>query len=233
MKMRFRKTVLFVMAVSVLLSLNGCAVFTPDAPTELPDPSTVPTVDPHRIAELEARLALAEDEHSSYAFLAGAAVNGKTVVPLDGETTLSVDAAVPEGMKLAQWTVNGVSLNTLSEHIELTVKENSVIKAEYRPIKKVTCINCSMQFLDYYEDGGGESFTEFVFEDDYINTYTGAPCEGGSVLLCVTVLIPPGKKIDHWLVNGQSLGVKYTPNVFNAYVTESTTFEPVFADISY
>ena len=230
MKTIVKKAVLLILTVSVLLSLGGCGFFTPKAPMELPDPSTVPSVDPQEFAALEERLAAAEAGQSNFAFLIGASVGGETVIPIDGEASLSIDAAVPEDMKLAQWTVNGVSLNTLAEHVDITVKENSVIKAEYRPIKKVTCVNCSMQFLDYYEDGGGESFTEFVFEDDYINTYTGLPCDGGSMLLCITAPIPVGKKIDHWLVNGQAMSMLYTPNTFNAFVTEATTFEPVYAD---
>lgn len=223
MKKLFMKTVLLILALVMALALTACGK--QEAPAELP---RVPSVDKAEFEDLAARLAAAEAETASYVYLINASVNGETVLPVAGETKLTVDAAVPEDMKLSQWTVNGVSLNTLEESIEVTVSENTVIKAEFRPIKKVTCINCTAQFLNYYENNGGESFTEFVFEDDYMNTFTGMQEKGGSLLLCVQAPIPGGKILDHWLVNGQALNIPGTVNIFNAYVTEATTFEPVY-----
>lgn len=224
MKNIFVKTGLLILAAGMMLSLTACGE---PKPAELP---AVHGVNPAEFAALEERIAAAEADRESYVYLINASVNGETVLPIDGETRLTVDAAVPEDMKLAQWTVNGESLNTLEESIEVTVSENTVIKAEFRPIKKVTCINCSAQFLNCYENNGGESFAEFVFEDDYMNTFTGLTEEGGSLLLCVQASIPAGKILDHWLINGQAMNIPGTVNIFNAYVTEAATFEPVYID---
>lgn len=221
MKGYAKKLWLSVLVVILMLSLAACG----NEP--LPE---VPEIDYEELAALNARLAEAEAQHDSYVFLVNAVMNGETLIPLDSETALELDAVIPEGMKLLRWTVNGEALDTLEEHITLTLSENTVVEAELREIKKVTCINCTMQFLDSYENNGGESFTEFVFEDDYLNTYTGLIEEGGSMLLCVQTPIPEGKRLDHWLVNGQAYAVHGTVNIFNAYVTEATTFEPVFVD---
>lgn len=221
MKRYIKKLWLSVLVLISALSLAACGA------EPLPE---VPELDYEELAALNARLAEAEAKHDSYAFLVNAEMNGETLILLDGETVLELDAVIPEGMKLLRWTANGEELNTLEEHITLSLGENTVIEAELRPIKKVTCINCTMQFLDSYENNGGESFTEFVFEDDYLNTYTDLTEEGGSMLLCVQTPIPEGKRLDHWLVNGQAYAVHGTVNIFNAYVTEATTFEPVFVD---
>lgn len=218
------KTVLLILTAVMMLSLTACGE---------PKPEVVPVmpkVDPAEFTALEKRIAAAEADRENYVYLINASVNGETVLPIDGETELTVDADLPEGMKMAQWTVNGVSMNTLEESVSVTVSENTVIKAEFRPIRKVTCINCTAQFLDYYENNGGASFTEFVFEDDYVNSYTGLPVEGGSLLLCVQAPIPAGKTLDHWLINGEAFNIPGTVNIFNAYVTEATTFEPVYVD---
>lgn len=225
MKNSFVKTVLLILAAVMMFSLTACG-----EPEPLPE---APKVDPSEFTALEERLAAAETDRESYVFLINASANGETVLSVDGETEITVSAALPEGMKLEQWTVNGVSLNTLDESITVTVSENTVIKAEYRPMKKVTCIDCSAQFLNYYEDNGGESFTELVFEEDYLNTFTGMTEEGGSLLLHVEAPQFTGKILDHWLVNGQALSIPDTVQGFNAYITEATTFQPVFIDSPY
>lgn len=225
MKNVFVKTVLLILAAVMAFSLTACG-----EPEPLPE---VPELDPAEFTALEERLAAAEADRESYAFLINASANGETTVPVKGETEITVDAALPEGMKLTQWTVNGVSLNTLDESVTVTVSENTVIKAEYRPLKKVTCIDCSAQFLNYYENNGGESFTEMVFEEDYLNTFTGQTEEGGSLLLHVEAPLINGKILDHWLVNGQVLSIPDTVHEFNAYVVEATTFQPVYIDNPY
>lgn len=221
MKNHIKKALLLTLTLVMALSLAACGA------EPLPE---VPSIDYTELADLNARLAAAEAQHDSYAFLVNSDMNGETLIPLDGETVVEAAAHVPEGMKLLRWTVNGEALDTLDEHITLTLSENTVVEAEFRPVKKVICINCTMQFLDSYENNGGESFTEFVFEDDYLNTFTGLTEEGGSMLLCVQAPIPAGKTLDHWLVNGQAFAVHGTVNIFNAFVTEATTFEPVFVD---
>lgn len=189
-----------------------------------------PVLDPNELAEAQAAIDAAKADVSQYAFLINASADGETIVALDGETSLSICADVPEGMKLAGWTVNGTAVNTMDEQLELTLSENTVVKAEFRPVKRVVCHNCTMQFLNYYEDGGGESFSEFNFEDDYVNSFTGLPQPGGSLLLCVQAPIPAGKNLDHWLINGVAMDVPGTVNIFNAYVTGAAEFEPVFVD---
>lgn len=216
------KTALIALCAVMLLSLAACG-----EPEPLP---AVPEIDPAEFTALEERLAAAGTEHESYAYLVNASVNGETVVPVNGETLLHVEAELPEDSRIEQWTVNGVSLNTLAESVDVTVRENAVIRAELRPLKKVTCINCSAQFLNAWEDNGGESFTEFVFEDEYVNTFTGMTENGGSLLLHVEAPQIAGKILDHWLVNGQALSVRDTIHSFNAYITEATTFEPVYID---
>lgn len=225
MKNIFVKTVLLILAVVMMLPLSACG-----KPEPLP---AVPEVDPVEFTALEERIAAAEADREQYVFLMNASVNGETVVPVKGETELTVKAELPEDMKLEQWTVNGVSLNTLDESITVTVSENTVIKAEYRPLKKVTCIDCSAQFLNVYEGNGGESFTELVFEEDYLNTFTGKTEKGGSLQLHVEAPLIMGKILDHWLVNGQVLSIPDTVHGFNAYITEATTFEPVYIDNPY
>lgn len=218
----FRKTVLSVLCAVMAISLAACG-----EPEPLPE---VPAVDPAEFTALEERIAAAEADHESYVYLVNASVDGETVVPIDGETEIHVQAELPEDMKVGQWTVNGVAVNTLEESFDLSVSENTVIKAELRPLKKVSCINCTAQFLNHYENNGGASFTEFVFEDEYVNGFTGETVPGGSLLLCVQAPIPAGKALDHWLINGQAFNVPGTVNIFNVYVTEATTFEPVYID---
>lgn len=212
-------------AALLMFLLSACGEVTETAMPE------IPTVDPAEFERLEERIAAAKTHEDIYVYLINAQSDGETQVPIEGETELSVQAVVPEGMKLRQWTVNGVSLNTLEESIRLTVSENTVIQAELRPVKKVTGIGCTMQFLDENEEGQGESFTEFTFEEDYRNPVTGETCRGGSMLLCVQTEIPAGKVLDHWRINGQEISTMYgTPYIFNSYVTQTTTFEPVFID---
>lgn len=194
------------------------------------EPQPEPTVDPAEFAELEARIAAAEAKKDSYVYLINAKSDGETLLPIEGKTEISVEADIPEGMKLQSWTVNGVALNTTDESINVTADGNTVIKAEFRPIRKAVCINCRMQFLNYYEYGDGDTFTEFNFEDDYVNTVTGEECAGGSMLLCVQTDVQLGKVLDHWLINGQKMSGYGAPYSFNAYVTEATTFEPVFIE---
>lgn len=218
------KKLFAIIALVLLLCLSACGKSEPEP---LPP---VPTVNPTEFTDLNARLAAAESEHESYVYLINARANGEKQLLLEGETELVITAELPEDMRLKAWTVNGQVLNTTEPTITLSLGENTVVKAELRPVKKVTAVNCTMQFLNYYENSGGESFTELVFEEDYLNSFTGLTEKGGQLSVCVQAPIPAGKSLEYWLVNGERLDVHGTVNIFNAFVTDSTTFEPVFTD---
>lgn len=70
-----------------------------------------------------------------------------------------------------------------------------------RPVKTITAINAEMRFLNAKNKAGGDPFTEFVFEEGYVNAATGGTVPGGTISVYVEADIPRGYEVDYWLIN--------------------------------
>lgn len=159
-----------------------------------------------------------------------AAIDGETSLSAETGTALTAQALIPEGMALDYWCLNGEpQADAREDSFSFTTEGQTVVEAVLRPELTVTAVNANMQFLNQNKSRSGQEFTEFVFEDDYVNPVTGENIPGGTVSVYVRAKVPQGMNIEYWLING-------VPYYFNSYVSgfrvmdlkESTVFEPVF-----
>lgn len=149
--------------------------------------------------------------------------NGETMLRFDGSATVIATAEIPEGMALDAWKINGVA-EELEEgdkplpEKEFSVSGMTVIEAALRPEYKVTTINAHMQFLNSKNKPKGDEFTEFVFEEPYMNPLTEMVFPGGTITVYVEADVPKGYAIDYWKINE-------VPYYFNRTVTSFTVHE--------
>lgn len=108
-----------------------------------------------------------------------------------------------------------------------TAQGNTLVEAVLWDEKKLTTVNATIQFLDVKGKASGDTPTEFVFEQDYINPVTKEICPGGKI----KAKVPSGKVVDYWLING----VPYFYNTgVSSFIVEdldqTTVYEVVLKD---
>lgn len=85
-----------------------------------------------------------------------------------------------------------------------------------------------MRFLNAKNKAGGDPFTEFVFEEDYVNAATGGTVPGGTISVYVEADIPRGYEVDYWLINHVPYYYNRTITSFRAFdLSESAVYEVV------
>ncbi|MBQ6890065.1 MAG: hypothetical protein IJN53_03510 [Oscillospiraceae bacterium] len=188
-----------------------------------------------QLAEAQQKLSQADSKPSLQTVTAvNATVNGKTSLEITQPTDLTAVAAPAEGQILDHWRVNGqIQEGASGNALIFTAQGNTLVEAVLRDEKKLTTVNATIQFLDAKGKASGDTFTEFVFEEDYANPVTKQTCPGGKITAQIKANVPSGKTVDYWLING-------VPYFYNAGVTsftvenldETTVYEVVFKDKS-
>ena len=161
-----------------------------------------------------------------------ATVDGQNVLEFSGEASFTASAVLAEGQFVDHWLLNGqLQENTSEDTFTFTVNSDAVVQAVLREEKKVTTINAELRFLDEKGNPAGDPTTEVVFEEDYTNPVTGETCEGGKISAEIKAVIPAGKIVDYWLINGVQY---YLGTGVSAFVVEgldeTTTYEVVLKD---
>ena len=131
-----------------------------------------------------------------------ATVDGKSSVTVTKETELTATAELEDGQVVDSWLVGGKKQKAEGDTLVFTVRKDTVVQAVVRPEKKVTTINAELRFLDEKGKAAGDALTEFVFEKDYENPVTKETCEGGKISCEIKAVVPAGKVVDHWKING-------------------------------
>ncbi len=208
-----KKYFAIVLVVIMLLTMAGCGT----------------NISQEEVDQLQARI----DELESTAaikdvYALNATIDGKPVVQITGETTLTAQATLEDGMKVDHWELNGEAQpDTAAESFSFTAAEAGTVEAILRPVKKVTAVNCELHFLDADGAPAGDCFQEFVFEDPYTNPVTGEEVADGTISLQVSAVIPDGYIVDYWLING----VAYYADNLNSFIVknldEATEYEVV------
>lgn len=186
------------------------------------------------VERLEAKLAALENAPVVYQIrCVDAAVEEKDLVEFTEPGSFTATAALAEGYVIDHWVLNGqVQPDSASETFTFQADKNAVVMAVGRQEKKVTTINAELRFLNADHAAAGDPLTEFVFEEDYVNPNTNETCEGGMLSAEIRAVVPFGKKVDYWLING--VQYHYNPAVTSFIVedlNEATTYEAVLKDI--
>ena len=217
-----KKLLSLLLTMALLLACTACG-------TEELEPKLL-----EKDGQIEAlRRQLEEQENIFRIKAVNATVDGKSTVEFTGECAFAAAALVPEGKVLDHWQIDGQRVEGESEQtLQFRAAEDRVVSAHFRDEKKLTTINAELRLLDANGDAAGEALTEFVFEEDYVNPVTQETCQGGKICAEIKAVIPFGKTVDYWLING-------VPYYYNTGITsftvedlnEATTYEVVLKDI--
>jgi hypothetical protein len=169
--------------------------------------------------------------HKLYAVYA--TVDGKSAVDFTGEGSFTATAVLAEGQVVDHWELNGQAQpNSAQETFSFRADGDTLVVAVVRAEKKLVTINAEFRFLDKSGSPAGEKYTEFVFEKDYVNPVSYETCAGGEISAEITAVIPNGKMVDYWLINGVPYHFKANVNSFIVdHLDEATTYEVVLKDI--
>lgn len=162
-----------------------------------------------------------------------ATINGNSTAQISEKTDFEAIAQIPEGMVVDYWTVDGqMQENSSAESFNFTAEKTAIVEPVFRAEKKVTAINAEMRFVDDELKASGDKFTEFVFEKEYTNPVTNEQVTDGTIAVEVKAVIPSGKMVDYWLINGVQY---YMGTGLSSFVVvgldEATTYEVVLKDI--
>lgn len=159
-------------------------------------------------------------------------INGESSAQFSGTAELTAKASIAEGQIVDHWEINGVAQpDSAADTFSFTAESSGTVAAYMRQEKKITTINAEMRFLDADKKASGDPLTEFVFENDYTNPVTGETVEGGKISAEIKAVIPNGKIIDYWLING--VPYYYNGDVSSFIVEdldEATTYELILKD---
>ena len=189
------------------------------------------------VDELKAQLSAMENApgaptvHQIHAV--NATVEGKTTVDFTEAGSFTATAVLEAGQVVDHWVLNGeVQAAPAAESFTFNAGGDTVVVAVIRAEKKLTTINAEIRFLNADKAAAGEALTEFVFEKDYVNPVTGENCEGGKISAEIKAVIPAGKTVDYWLING--VPYYYNTGIISFVVEdldEATTYEVVLKDL--
>lgn len=165
-------------------------------------------------------------------FVVNALIDGESVVELTKTTTVTATAAPEEGCVVDCWMVDGVKQEDSSANtFTYTAEKDTIIEPVFRAEKKVTTINCKLQFLNKDGKAEGQTYEEFVFEKPYKNPVTGEEVADGTITLQVAAVIPNGYVVDYWKING--VPYRYGSTVTQMVVEnldEATEYEVVLKE---
>lgn len=224
-----KKFALILLAAIMLLTLAGCGKENEQIAalqTQLEELKT----ENQELNERLTQLQNAPVPNTVYA--SNATINGETTVEFTGEAKFTALAALEEGYVVDHWKINAeVQPESKADTFVFSAAADTWLEAVIRPEKKVTTINAEMQFLDEKGKVGGDPFTEFVFEEDYIHPLTQQTVEGGKITIRVKAVIPSGYVVDYWLINGIRYDFTNTVNSFTVTeLTEATVYEVVLKE---
>ena len=171
---------------------------------------------------------------SGYAEGIHCTINGESQVPIEGETLLTCVAEDIDGFVFDHWEVNGQADYSVGSVASFLASGPCVIRARYHERKVLRTVNSYFQFLTKNNNASGTKYTEFDFENVYLDPILRTYCPAGTLTCYVTAVIPKNAKIDYWLING----VKYQFPESNVTkfrlleLDEATTIEPVFTNAS-
>ena len=112
-----------------------------------------------------------------------------------------------------------------------TAEKDTIIGPVFRAEKKVTTINCKLQFLNKDGKAEGQTYDQFVFEKPYKNPVTGEEVADGTVTLQVAAVIPSGYVVDYWKINGVPYRYGSTVNqMVVENLDEATEYEVVLKE---
>ncbi len=229
------------LALIMLLSMAGCGsdkgnekleAELAETQQELADVQEELAETKQKLTETEQELSKANASGGQTVTAINATVNGKASITINQDTELTAMAALEEGQIVEGWKVNGVlQEGTSGDALVFTAKGNTVVEAIVRQEKKLTAINATIRFLDAKGKAAGDTLTEFVFEKEYTNPVTKETVPGGKISAEIKAVIPSGKVVDYWLINGVPYYYNSTVSSFIVKdLDETTVYEVVLKD---
>ena len=166
-------------------------------PTPTPEPTPKPTPTPEPVVETRTPGRTLELEN--------ARVENRGRLELTEEGSFLARAVLPQGQCVDHWELNGEPVDALGRRYSLAFDSAGVEKVEavLRAERRVTCLNCYLQFLDEEGDPAGWMYEDVCFEYDYTVPTTGESHPGGSITAVVSPLKPSDEELDYWLINGE------------------------------
>ncbi|MBE5761279.1 MAG: hypothetical protein E7334_04715 [Clostridiales bacterium] len=159
-----------------------------------------------------------------------ALIDGVSEIEAAQAGTYLAQAVLPEGMAVDHWEINGLPAHNDGRKysLEFEAEGPTFVAAVIRPEKKVTTINAVMQFLNKNGKPAGETFTEFVFEEDYLNPVRDEVFPGGKITVRVKADVPKDYEIDYWKINEVPYHFNYPVSEFTVVdLDETTVYEVV------
>ena len=191
--------VLALLAVSFAVLQRMNEVTGEPIPAEEPEamPTPTPTPEPTPTPPLIPELRMIE--------LVNAQVNDSGIFSLAEEGNFLARAVLPEGQCVDHWEVNGQPVDAGERRCSLKFESEGVqkIEAVLREERRVTCVNCYLQFLDADGKPSGWMYEELSFEYDYTLPTTGESHPGGSITAYITPLDPDAEELDYWIIDGE------------------------------
>lgn len=160
-----------------------------------------------------------------------ATIDGKSMVEFTEAGSFTATAILAEGQVVDHWVLNDQIQADTGAEFTFTADADTVVVAVVREEKKVTTINAELRFLDANGNPAGDAVTEFLFDEDYVNPVTNETCEGGKISAEIKAVVPAGKIVDYWVING--VPYHYDVGVLSFVVEdldEATTYEVVLKD---
>ena len=219
-----KKTIALLLAI-MMLFMVGC-VSESDLAAKQKEVDALTADNAELASEIEALTAV----ESFYAIRA--TIDGESSVEFSGNTEFTAKAEIPEGQLVDHWELNGeIQPDSASDTFTFTAEDSGTVAAYMRSEKKLTTINAELRFLDADKKAAGDPLTEFVFENDYANPVTNENCEGGKISAEIKAVVPYGKIIDYWLINGVPYHFgKDISSFIVEDLDETTTYEVVLKD---
>ena len=136
-----------------------------------------------------------------------ASVGGEDRIRIQEEGRFLAEAVLPEGMAVDFWEIDGKPVDAEGRRYSLEFDSRGVhrVEAVLREEKTLRCEDACLQFLDENGEPGGTLYDEVSFEHAYTVPTTGERVEDGSLSAYVSPIVPFGKVLDHWEVNGEAV----------------------------
>ncbi len=249
--------VLAVLALSALFA--GCSLLSLIRPEAAPvvtvEPEVVPaTPSPEeiaieeageRLAGLQAELARTKEETERaraaaqadadrsapiVIACAGCMVNGSDSYQLkESGESVTLRAEVPNDLILDHWEINGERVDQSELTFTFAPESSCFIEAFSCRRRILTAVHATFRLLDEKGRAGGRAFTDFDFQEEYLNPASETYHAGGTVSALITASIPANHEIAYWLIDG--VVYRFNRTVTAITVTDldrAAVYEPVF-----
>ena len=146
--------------------------------------------------------------------LVNATVDGQSSLRLEEDGEFLARAVLPEGTAVDHWRINGQPVDAQGRSFSLRFDSAGVeeVEAVLREEKTVRCgENAYLRFLDETGTASGEMYSTVCFEYDYVVPTTGQLHAGGVISAYVSPIIPRGRELDYWVVDGQRVEAEQNP----------------------